>query len=591
MPKSAAEYFGQHGFRHAWSVDFEFVVLPGHKPNPFCMVAKCAMTGKTIKLWGDELNHCPFECDDNELFIAYYACAESACFDALGWPQPRRMLDLYAEFRLATNGVGSNFGKGLIAALLHYGLPTIGSEEKKAMQGLAIRGGPWSEEERVSLSDYCESDVDAVLRLLGPLLDVIGNSGCDLGRALLRGRYVAALGVVENNGIPIDTELHERLIQQWPAILKDLISEVDVDYGIYDNGRFVQARFEAYLANNNIPWPRLNTGRLKLDDETFRQQAKVYSSIAPLHQLRHALGQLRLNGINVGPDNRSRTMLSPFGSKTGRNQPSTSSFIFGPSVWIRNLIKPEQGRAIAYVDWSSQEIAIAAALSNDALLWAAYESGDPYLAFAKQAGIIPPDATKESHPEARQQCKAIVLGLNYGMMPQSMSAQSGVHIERARQLLHLHKATYRTFWAWGEANVDHALMGLPLSTVFGWRIHLPHGHGLELNPRSLLNWPMQSHGAEMMRLAVSMAVEEGLMICAPVHDALLIEASIDDIEQHTVRLSEIMADASEMVLGAGKRCRTDAKITRYPDRFEDEQRGAPMFSIIMKLLRRAETQE
>jgi len=589
MPKSAKNYFGQNGFRHAWSIDFEFVVLPGHKPAPFCMVAKCAVTGAVIKLWDDELNHCPFECDDSELFIAYYACAESACFDALGWPPPRRMLDLYAEFRLVTNGVGSTFGRGLIAALLHYGLPTIGSEEKKAMQDLAIRGGPWSDEERVNLLEYCESDVDAVLRLLEPLLDAIGNNEGDLGRALLRGRYVAALGIVENNGIPIDTELHERLIQHWPVILKNLIREVDADFGIYNDGHFVQARFADYLCHHNIPWPRLPSGQLKLDDETFRQQAKVYSSIAPLHQLRHALGQLRLNNITVGPDGRNRTMLSPFGSKTGRNQPSTSRFVYGPSVWVRNLIKPGPGRAVGYVDWSSQEIAIAAALSNDALLWAAYETGDPYLAFAKQAGIVPINATKESHPEARQQCKAIVLGVNYGMMPNSMASQSGIHVDRARELLRLHKATYRVFWAWAEGNVDRALMGLPLSTVFGWRIQMPHGHGLELNPRSLLNWPMQSHGAEMMRLAVSMAVEADLMICAPVHDALLIEASLDDIDQHTAHLSEIMAEASELVLGKEKRCRTDAKIIRHPDRFEDEQRGAVMFSTIMKLLHEAET--
>ena len=51
---------------------------------------------------------------------------------------------------------------------------------------------------------------------------------------------------------------------------------------------------------------------------------------------------------------------------------------------------------------------------------------------------------------------------------------------------------------------------------------------------------------------------------------------------------EIMADASELVLGTGKRCRTDAKIIRYPDRFEDEQRGAVMFATIMKLLQEAE---
>jgi hypothetical protein len=36
----------------------------------------------------------------------------------------------------------------------------------------------------------------------------------------------------------------------------------------------------------------------------------------------------------------------------------------------------------------------------------AYASGDPYLAFAKQAGAVPPDATKHSHKAARDQFKA-----------------------------------------------------------------------------------------------------------------------------------------------------------------------------------------
>jgi DNA polymerase I len=47
-------------------------------------------------------------------------------------------------------------------------------------------------------------------------------------------------------------------------------------------------------------------------------------------------------------------------------------------------------------------------------------------------------------------------------------------------------------------------------------------------------------------------------------------------------------DASELVLGPGKRCRSDIKIVRYPDRFEDEARGSVMFSRVIKLLEAAE---
>ena len=116
------------------------------------------------------------------------------------------------------------------------------------------------------------------------------------------------------------------------------------------------------------------------------QQAEPIRESSPLRELRSSLSELRLNDLAVGADGRNRTILSAFRSQTGRNQPSNTKFIFGPSVWLRGLIKPPPGHAIAHIDWRTQEFGIAAALSGDAAMQAAYQSGDIYLAFAKQAG-------------------------------------------------------------------------------------------------------------------------------------------------------------------------------------------------------------
>jgi len=589
MQMTIGERLSSFGFTHAWSIDFEFVAHPGHKPEIVCMVASCIITAKTIKLWGEELSICPFDCGDGELFIAYYACAEAACFDVLGWPAPRRVLDLFPEFRRITNDRGPGFKNGLINALAFFEIKSISADLKETMRDLVMTGGPWTAEERILILDYCQSDVDAVISLVEPILAHIGDNIIQFGQALLRGRYMAALGVVENNGVPIDTDVLNRLIRHWDNIRSQLIARVDKTYGVYDGGRFIEANFANYLTKNNIPWPRLESGRLALDDDTFRDQAKSYPAVQQLQQLRSTLGQLRLANLSVGPDGRGRTMLSGFSAKTGRNQPSTSKFIFGPAVWVRHLIKPGPGRAIAYIDFSSQEIAIAAALSGDLGLWEGYECGDPYMAFARKAGLVPADATKASHSAIREQCKQVVLGVNYGMMPESIALKAGIHVDRARELLRLHQATYRQFWRWAEANVDKALLGIPLETVFGWRIHYPRGCGVVVKERSMLNWPMQSHGAEMLRLALSAGIEAGLTICAPIHDALLLEAPIDEIEEQAAYLVEIMGHASELVMGEGKRCRSDVKIIRYPDRFEDASRGTEMFNLVMSLLEEAET--
>ena len=51
--------------------------------------------------------------------------------------------------------------------------------------------------------------------------------------------------------------------------------------------------------------------------------------------------------------------------------------------------------------YAQQELFIAAVLSNDPNMIEAYQSGDPYLAFAKLAGAVPADATKETHGNHR----------------------------------------------------------------------------------------------------------------------------------------------------------------------------------------------
>ncbi len=115
---------------------------------------------------------------------------------------PSRILDLFAEFRCLTNGLPTVNGSGLLGAMAYYGLDTLGSVEKHEMRQLAIRGGPFNEDERRALQGYCESDVDAVAQLLSAMAHRV-----DLPRALLRGRYMAAAARVEWAGVPIDVDM------------------------------------------------------------------------------------------------------------------------------------------------------------------------------------------------------------------------------------------------------------------------------------------------------------------------------------------------------------------------------------------------
>jgi DNA polymerase-1 len=567
-------------FGEVWAVDFEFTAHTGERPAPICMVARELHSGRTVHLWQDQFGPAaPFSVGPETLVVAYYASAELGCFRALGWPTPARVLDLFTEFRDRTNGLELTAGRGLVGALVFYGLDHIGATDKDEMRAIAIRGAPFTNSERVALLEYCESDVVALERLLPAMLPHI-----DLPRALLRGRYMAAAAAMEFNGVPIDAATLASLRAHWDDIKDELITAID-EHGIYDGRTFKMDRWGRFLAANNIPWPTLESGHLDLGDGTFRQMSKTYAVIAPYRELRSALSDLRLNDLAVGADGRNRTILSAFGARSGRNTPSNSKFIFGPSVWLRGLIKPPAGYGIAYVDWSQQEFGVAAALSGDAAMQAAYLSGDPYLTFAKQAGAVPADATKDTYGPARELFKTCALGVQYGMEAESLAQRIGRSTIVARDLLRAHHETYSQFWRWSDAAIDHAMLTGSLHTVFGWHVHV----GDKVNARSLRNFPMQANGADMMRIAACLATEAGLEVCAPVHDAFLICAPAGRLEVDVERMRDCMARAARAVLG-GFELRTDATRVLYPNRYVDS-RGVVMWDRVTGLLKARETKD
>src|SRR5262245_63942614 len=104
MPPGA----GLDAYREVWMADSEFQAIPGERPIPICLVAREYRSGRTLRLWQDELQRRrtpPYPTGPDVLFVAYYASAELGCHLPLEWPLPARVLDLNTAGRTATNGV------------------------------------------------------------------------------------------------------------------------------------------------------------------------------------------------------------------------------------------------------------------------------------------------------------------------------------------------------------------------------------------------------------------------------------------------------------------------------------------------------
>ena len=566
-------------FKEVWCIDTEFYPEGGEGglPRAVCLFGREIRSGREIRLWQDELlslKQCPYDTGPDSITVCYYASAEMGVFLSLNWPLPKWVLDLYAEFRCQTNGHYYTNGAGLLGALSWFGEPAISATEKDIYREVILNGaGQYSAEQRMKILNYCTQDVKYLERLLAAMQDHLHEF------ALLRGRYMKAAAVMERNGIPVDVPLLQRIQDRWEDLKLNLIEEVDKNFHVFDGKVFKRDKFCDWLEKSEYSWPKLATGQPVLDEESFKDQCRTHPELEPLRQLRFMLSKLRKLDLSIGPDGRNRVLLSGFRAKSGRNAPSATKFVFGPATWIRSLIKPDEGKALAYVDWSSAEFGIAASLSGDPCMKEAYLSGDPYLAFARLAGAVPPEATKASHGFIRDTFKTAALGVQYGMGPRGLAVKLNIPQYDAFKLLSEHKRLFRGFWRWVEHIKDKATLDRQLTSVFGFQYHLVDS---KPNLRSVINYPMQANCAEMLRLATSWATENGIKVCAPVHDALLIESDEKDIKD-AVRVTQfIMESASQKVLGDFK-IRTDASIVRYPDRYMDK-RGLEMWDLVSNFI-------
>ena len=273
--------------------------------------------------------------------------------------------------------------------------------------------------------------------------------------------------------------------------------------------------------------------------------AKAFPQIEALRQLRHTRNKMRQVKLAVGADGRNRTVLWPFASKTSRIQPKASEWIFSPGGLAAD---PDQA--------SARPRHRLYRLERDGIpdcgrsvrcqpMLDLYATGSPYIGFAKRFDEAPPNATKKSHPHIHERYKVGCLGAQYGMQYVTLAQRLGISTFAAHEMLSQHRGLFSKYWAWVEDWIAHAL-NTGVCTRVGWTCRT----GItEFNARSIGNWPVQSTGADILRIACIEGHRRGLQLCGSVHDAMLIESSLERIDADVALMQEIMRRASRVVLG------------------------------------------
>jgi DNA polymerase I-like protein with 3'-5' exonuclease and polymerase domains len=246
----------------------------------------------------------------------------------------------------------------------------------------------------------------------------------------------------------------------------------------------------------------------------------VVPGLEGLHALRDSLGFIVKARLPIGPDGRNRPSLFPFGTATGRNAQAKSPY--NAHAGMRSFMLFDPGVTGFYLDWRSQEIAVAASRFNDSTLRMEYESGDVYHALARMCGLTDdsdPIRWKESNRAQRDRMKPIQLGINYGMGVPSLAKGLDRHPLIAAEIIGLYAQRHPAFWQGRLEALQTAMLRRRIESSYGWPLRISHSP----NQRSLLNFPMQSDGAEMIREATVRLCNAGIVPIMLVHDGILFE--------------------------------------------------------------------
>jgi DNA polymerase-1 len=568
--------------------DSEYYAPAGHKPRGICVVAYQQRANRVTRWWLWRRRPPPppaLFTAPRTLFLSYQIPAELVLFQVLGWALPETVVDLNMEVRNLTNGQTPKPFIGLHAAALRYRIPYLDAAYKELMREIAMSGGPDIDRHRQDLLTYCEQDTLVLVPLLQRLLPQLS-----LPHALLRGEYMRDRARIEARGIPINVEAYRFLLTHRVAVREKIAQQANRELGcdVFDGDSLRDAPFTRFIRGLGLGavWPRTATGRFRKDvDDTLTHFRHAHPSIEIVRGAKKSLDDLKRVALAIGPDHRNRTGGGAFGTVTGRyNPPRNREAILLRSKWWRNLIRPEPGQAIAYLDFSAEEFLVLAVLADDPQGLADYYAGDVYTTFGRATGLIPPGPQRKVPGAVRDLLKIVVLAIPYGGRARMLAQVAGISVEQAGRLIQAYHERYPRMARYVEDTARRALRTRRLRTRLDWRLHV--GEVLEskrelagepkpanlVTMNTLRDWLIQADAGEVLRLSVIDVTAAGVDIIATLHDALMIEAPCAQIDDAVQRTRQAMERASAAVLFNPSRTthyplRVDAVVVRYPEHY------------------------
>jgi DNA polymerase-1 len=377
----------------------------------------------------------------------------------------------------------------------------------------------------------------------------------------------SVLARMQAAGIALDVayleEMAEGVRDEMATLQAEIYRHAGREFNLNSPPQLRQVLYEELRLS---PGKKTSKGQLSTDASVLEKLREAHPIVDALLRWRE-LDKLNSTYLEALPrqvdprDGRVHTTFNQTGAATGRLSSSNPNLQNIPvrgelGRKIRRAFIPgSKDQLLLVADYSQIELRILAHLAGDEGLKSAFGSGtDIHTATSAKVFGLPED---QVDPATRSRAKAINYGLAYGMNAWGLASRLEITAEEAQEFIDAYFESFPQIRDFLDRQVARAAAEGFTETILGRRRYIPELQATnprvrDMGRRMALNAPIQGSAADVFKLGmlrVDAALRAANLECRmllTVHDELVFEVAVDQVEEAAALVKEEMEAAYEL---------------------------------------------
>lgn len=416
------------------------------------------------------------------------------------------------------------------------------------------------------MSLYSCEDADCTNRLIPILKKQLKKYNLEKLYYNIELPLIEVLANMEDNGIYLDRnkldKIAKKVNKEINDITKDIYKLADKKFNINSPKQLQEIIFK------NLDIPTQNIKKTKTGYSTAFDELEKLKQEHPiiLHiQEYRELYKLKTTYIDALPElinpktHRLHTHFNQTVTATGRLSSTAPNLQNIPvkhelGKEIRQAFTVKDGYSLVALDYSQIELRLAAEMSQDKILVAAFKNNQDI--HKATAATINQVEEKDVSPKMRQEAKAVNFGILYGQGPHGLSQSADIPYAQAKEFIDKYFQIYSGIKQYIEETIKFAKKESYVATMFGRRRLIPEINSeitlvKKAAERTAVNTPIQGTAADIIKMAMNIVHHKykdknDIKMLLQVHDELIFSIKNEKVKIYAKEIKKIMENVCKL---------------------------------------------